>query len=225
MRTCTRHHTSRDTKHEAKWGRERGPYGWTRSGSTSRPFFYIHKLQKNTRTTISKNNEKWKLNLTASTLLFFPTTFRCCGRVLRRRGKQKDTQQKVGYRHTRLQHRVRSSPKHNLQPDIRGGTAIRVRRERERGGTRQSALQYEAELTVLPAPLMPHQNRLCLIFLSMCPTGEGFISISLSLRIQVKDASRGLRLAHSRDRRHALLRAGKRLREPAVGIAIFLTAP
>ena len=67
------------------------------------------------------------------------TPGKSCGCVLRRRDKQKDTQNKVGYRHTRSQHRVRSSPKHNYQPDIRGGTAIRVRRERERGGTRHSA--------------------------------------------------------------------------------------
>ena len=55
----------------------------------------------------------------------------------------------------------------------------REKRERKRRDTSISQ-QHEAELTVLPAPLMPHQNRLCLIFLSMCPTGEGnFLSLYL----------------------------------------------
>ena len=103
-------------------------------------FFYKHKLQKNARTTIFKNNGKMETE--PDCLLSFSNhTCAFCGCVLRRRGtKQKETQNKVSYRHTkRSQRRVRSSPKHNSQPDIRGGDATRVRRERERGGTRGSA--------------------------------------------------------------------------------------
>ena len=107
-----------------------------------------------------KNDGKWKLNLTASNPFLSTTPVSLSG--VRYGGG------KAGG-HT--------------EQDIRGGSAI-AREEREkRGGKRHSAPQHAAELTVLPASLMPHQNRLCLIFLSMCPTGEGhYFSISLSLK-------------------------------------------
>ena len=181
MRTCTRHYTSRDTKYEAKWGRERGPYGWTRSGSTSRPFFYKHKLQKNARTTIFKNNGKMETE--PDCLLSFSNhTCAFCGCVLRRRGtKQKETQNKVSYRHTkRSQRRVRSSPKHNSQPDIRGGDATRVRRERERGGTRGSASNLRLYRRYYPRLLCHIKPALSHLLVNVSHRG-GFYFLSLYL--------------------------------------------
>ena len=59
----------------------------------------------------------------------------------------------------------------------------------------------------------------------MFPTGEGFIfylSISKESKLKTRIA---VTLRNFRDRSHALLRAGERPRDPAVGIAIFRTAP